>query len=284
MDKKIGFLAAVSVAAFLTAGCSSFRGSSQGAYGSDYGSGSSQTARTGQVAGGGQVSGNGQVSDDASGGTRRNRWFGQQYRDTSAATCKPCATAPKPATQNTYTYRPAAKPKTAYKPPVKQAGQHNQQWYIDRWNRQQQQQQQQQAVKKPVNTSTYSGYGSGNYDAGNQGSSTYYDYSSASGSYSAPKPATSAATSNKSIYTGSYQQKTYKPYNPTTYAGGSAATTDTATTTVASSGGGSTYTVKKGDTVFEIMRQTGVYWKDIIRINDLQPPYNINPGQIIRLK
>lgn len=278
MDKKIGFLAVVSVAALMASGCSSVRGSNQGAYGSD-GYGSSQ------VSGGGQVAGSGQVANDSAtdgtATTRRNRWFGQQYRDTSAATCKPCATAPKPATQNTYTYRPAPKPKTVTKPPVKQAGQHNQQYYIDRWNRQQQQAN--KPAPKPANTSTYTGYGSGNYDAGNQSSSTYYDYSSASGT----KPATpvNTSTSNKSIYTGSYQQKTYKPYNPTTYAGGSAAsTTNTSVVSSSAGGSGSTYTVRKGDTVFEIMRQTGVYWKDIIRINDLQPPYNISPGQTIRLK
>lgn len=286
MDKKIGFLAVVSVAALMASGCSSFRGSSQGAYGSDgSGSGSSQVARSGQVAGSGQVANDTATGDTATTTTtRRNRWFGQQYRDTSsAATCKPCATAPKPAAQNTYTYRPAPKPKTVSRPAVKQAGQHNQQYYVDRWNRQQQQAS--KPAAKPANTSTYTGYGSGNYDAGNQSSSTYYDYSSASGAKPAAPAATS--TSNKSIYTGSYQQKTYKPYNPTTYTGGTAATTTTkSSTAVVNSGGGSgsTYTVRKGDTVFEIMRQTGVYWKDIIRINNLQPPYSISPGQTIRLK
>jgi len=291
MDKKIGFLAAISIAAMTVTGCSSMRGSSQGAYGSDSygsgsGSGSSQVSGSGQVAGSGQVSNNDSVSSSGSG--RRSRLFGQQYRDTKPATCKPCATA-APKAQNTYTYRPAPKPKTVYRPPAKTtyraparpAGQHSQQWYVDRWKRQQQ-----QARNKPrpaANNNTYSGYGSGNYDAGSQGSNTsYYDFSSANAT---KKANTNVATSNKSIYTGSYQQKTYKPYNPTTYAGGSTATTNTSSTVVSSSGGGaSSYTVKKGDTVFEIMRQTGVYWKDIIRINGLQPPYNISPGQIIRLK
>lgn len=49
--------------------------------------------------------------------------------------------------------------------------------------------------------------------------------------------------------------------------------------------GGNSYTVKRGDTVFQVMRNTGVYWKDIIRLNNLQAPnYQINPGQTLRLK
>ena len=284
MDKKIGFLVAISaITMIMTSGCSSFRGANQGAYGADeYGSGSasSQRTRTGQVSGSGQV--------DNGGGSRRGLF--SQQRATAPATCKPCASSSN--SQNTYTYRPAPKPKTVYKPPAKtvyhaparQTGQHSQQWYIDRWNRQQQQ------SRKPVvrsNASTYSGYGNSGYDAGNNSSSTYYDYSSASGTNTNNAAVTSStATSNKSIYTGSYQQKTYKPYKPKTYTGGSSATTYSGGSSVASSSGGSasTYTVKKGDTVFEIMRQTGVYWKDIIRINGLTPPYNINPGQTIRLK
>jgi len=288
MDKKLGFLVAISaITMIMTSGCSSFRGSGQGAYGADdYGSGSSQISRTGQVSGSSQV-------DNSNGGGSRRGFFSQQ-RAPAPATCKPCASSSKP--QNTYTYKPAPKPKTTYRPPAKtvyraparQAGQHSQQWYIDRWKRQQQQQQYRKPAPRPrSNVSTYSGYGSGGYDAGSNSSSTYYDYSSASGSNtSKPAVTSSTATSNKSIYTGSYQQKTYKPYNPKTYTGGSSATTYSSSTTTTSSGGSgsSTYTVKKGDTVFEIMRQTGVYWKDIIRINGLTPPYNINPGQIIRLK
>ncbi len=279
MDKKLGFLIAFSaITMVMTSGCSSFRGSSQGAYGAnDYGSGSSQMTRTGQVSGSSQVD---------NGGSRRGLF--SQQRASAPATCKPCASSNS---QNTYTYKPAPKPKTTYRPPAKtvyraparQTGQHSQQWYIDRWKRQQQQQRRKPAPRS--NVSTYSGYGSSAYDTGSN--ATYYDYSSASGANSSKATVTSStATSNKSIYTGSYQQKTYKPYNPKTYTGGSSATTYSSGSTVtsSSSSGGSTYTVKKGDTVFEIMRQTGVYWKDIIRINGLTPPYNINPGQIIRLK
>ncbi len=277
MDKRIRLilLATISSVAMLTSACTSFRGSSQGAYGSDeYGSGSSQMSRTGQVSGSSS-----QV--DSSG---RRGFFSQQR---APATCKPCGSTSTAPAQNTYTYKPAPKPKpkTVYKPPAPQAGQHSQQWYIDRWNRQQQQQRTQAKPVVRSNTSTtYTGYGNGGYDAGTSNTGTYYDYSSASGANTTAPSSTS--TSNKSIYTGSYQQKTYQPYKPKTYTGGSSATTTYAgaSTTGASGASGGTYIVKKGDTVFEIMRQTGVYWKDIIRINNLQPPYNISPGQVIRLK
>lgn len=45
------------------------------------------------------------------------------------------------------------------------------------------------------------------------------------------------------------------------------------------------YVVKKNDTVFEVMRKTGVNWQKIIRLNHLQPPnYTIHPGQSLRIK
>lgn len=45
------------------------------------------------------------------------------------------------------------------------------------------------------------------------------------------------------------------------------------------------YIVKKKDTLFEIMRQTGVHWKTIVKINNLKAPkYNIFPGQQLRIK
>ena len=250
MDKKIKLLAVVSVIAVMTSGCSRY-GTGQSVGGDGYASnstaGSSQVARTGQVSRGGL--------------------FGQRR----SSTCAPCAA--NSSSNNTYTYKPAAKPVYKAAPKPKPAGQRSQQYYIDKWNRE-------QAQQKNNNTQNYTGYG--NTGASN---ATYYDYSSA-GKTTAPAPNVSA--SNKSIYTGSYQQPTYKPYQPTTYAGGSAATTNTTTTysgAATSSGGGSTYTVKKGDTVFEVMRQTGVYWKDIISLNNLvAPAYTINPGQILRLK
>lgn len=51
--------------------------------------------------------------------------------------------------------------------------------------------------------------------------------------------------------------------------------------TIASSG---YYTVQKGDTVFQVMRNTGVYWKDIIRLNKLQgSDHPLTPGQTLIL-
>lgn len=45
------------------------------------------------------------------------------------------------------------------------------------------------------------------------------------------------------------------------------------------------YVVKSKDTVFEVMRKTGVHWKEIIRLNDLKAPdYTIFPGQSLRIK
>jgi LysM repeat protein len=45
------------------------------------------------------------------------------------------------------------------------------------------------------------------------------------------------------------------------------------------------YVVKPKDTVFEVMRQTGVHWKEIIRLNNLKAPsYVIYPGQSLRVR
>ena len=273
MNSKIKLLAVASMVAVMASGCSSYRGASQAGVNAD-----ASTKSVGAYAGG-QVARTGQVA---------RRGFGQQGSRTAVVndSCAACAASKA---QSTYTYKPAKpvvqapRPAVVQRPVVQQqqAGQHNQQYYIDRWNRQQQQQQQRPApvvVQQPQQQATnYAGYG--------QNNTTYVDYSSAA---KTTPVQTSAATSNKSIYTGSYQQKTY---TPTTYSGGSAATTNSgsayanAKATVASTGGsGSTYSVKKGDTVFEIMRQTGVYWKDIISMNNLTPPYAISPGQTLRLK
>jgi LysM repeat protein len=122
-------------------------------------------------------------------------------------------------------------------------------------------------------------------------STQYIDYTGGVGA-TAPAP-TAQAPSNKSLYTGSYQQPstTYTQYTPKTYTDGAASSSTTSYTSdstynaPAASSNGSTYTVKKGDTVFEVMRQTGVYWKEIISMNNLQgPSYTIQPGQQLRLK
>lgn len=246
MENKIKLLAVASFVAVFASGCSGYNNGSDDSY--------SSTNGTSQNSGSGQVSKN-------------------------SKTCAPCDAKKR----TTYTYN--QKPRVVYKPAVGKPaakGSHNQQYYIDRWNSQQN-----KARTKTTNTvkrnTNNSGYGNGYYKPNTASSTTYYDYSSAG-----RKPATTGkvlTASNKSIYTGSYQKRTYKPYKPTTYAVGANSTTNyTAPSTTNRGGGGSSYVVKKGDTVFEIMRQTGVYWKDIIRLNNLTAPYNINPGQSIRLK
>nr|CAA6800693.1 MAG: Unknown protein [uncultured Thiotrichaceae bacterium] len=45
-----------------------------------------------------------------------------------------------------------------------------------------------------------------------------------------------------------------------------------------------TFHVKKGHTVYEVMRQTGVPVKKIISMNGLKAPYHINTGQRLRLR
>lgn len=284
MDRKIKFLAVASLVAVMASGCSSnsYRGASQAGVNAG-----ANTKSVGAYAGG-QVARTGQVA---------RRGFGQQGSNTAAVANDSCAVCAASKAQNTYTYKPATKPvvqaprpAVVQRPVVRQqtvqTGQHNQQYYIDRWNRQQQQQQQRPAPRpvqqqQPQQQQNYAGYG--------QNNTTYVDYSSAART-TTPAPAVSSATSNKSIYTGSYQQKTY---TPTTYSGGSSATTNSgsayanakaAVASTSTGGSGSTYSVKKGDTVFEIMRQTGVYWKDIISMNNLSPPYAISPGQTLRLK
>ena len=281
MNSKMKLLAVASMVAIMVSGCSSYRGASQAGV-STGGVGAGAVAATGQVARAGQVAGAGQV-----------RGFGQQRSHSAVVATDSCAACAAAKAQSTYTYKPAtpvaAVPAVQAPRPV--ANGKSQQYYIDRWNRQQAQLAQQQRrpvapvqqAPRPVAPSTnYAAYGQ---QQQGQSNTTYYDYSSAGRTTEqAPVPTpppTTVAASNKSIYTGSYQKPSY---TPTTYSGGTAAKTNTAVQVASTSGAGGSYIVKKGDTVFEIMRQTGVYWKDIISLNSLQPPYNINPGQNIRLK
>lgn len=46
----------------------------------------------------------------------------------------------------------------------------------------------------------------------------------------------------------------------------------------------STYTVKAHDTIYEVMRQTGVHVSTLIQLNQLAEPYGIEVGQSLRLK
>ncbi|MCX7188938.1 MAG: peptidoglycan DD-metalloendopeptidase family protein [Methylotenera sp.] len=45
-----------------------------------------------------------------------------------------------------------------------------------------------------------------------------------------------------------------------------------------------TYTVKKGDNLFSIGLEHGYYYKDIAQNNNISPPYNIQVGQVLKLK
>ncbi|MDD5395106.1 MAG: LysM peptidoglycan-binding domain-containing protein [Thiothrix sp.] len=136
------------------------------------------------------------------------------------------------------------------------------------------------AYNPPANNNPYTGSTSaGDYSsystpkpATNTGSSYYYDYS---GSGSNATGSTAATGSN----TG-----TYYDYGYTGSTGGTTSTTAPASTG-GTYAGGDTYVVQQRDTVFQVMRNTGVYWKDIIRLNNLQAPdYTIKPGQTLRLK
>ncbi|EPE9330553.1 LysM peptidoglycan-binding domain-containing protein, partial [Klebsiella aerogenes] len=42
---------------------------------------------------------------------------------------------------------------------------------------------------------------------------------------------------------------------------------------------GSTYTVKRGDTLYAISRSTGTSVRDLARLNNISPPYTIEVGQ-----
>lgn len=48
--------------------------------------------------------------------------------------------------------------------------------------------------------------------------------------------------------------------------------------------GDGTYQVRQGETLFEVMRKTGVPVNDIIRLNQLPAPYHLRAGQALILK
>lgn len=128
-----------------------------------------------------------------------------------------------------------------------------------------------QAASKPkADTSYY-------YDtpkpktSNNSASTSYYNY------YDYSAPATSTAPDPKPNTTASVTT------NSTSYYDTSTPSTPSTNNNVSSNT--DAYVVKRGDTVFQVMRNTGVYWKDIIRLNNLQAPnYTISPGQRLALK
>lgn len=120
--------------------------------------------------------------------------------------------------------------------------------------------------------------------AANTGNSSYYDYSSGSSStyYNTAKPKASPNTSSNN---------SYYDYSAPSSSGSSTASNTSSSSASAGSfapnnySGGNAYTVQRGDTVFQVMRNTGVYWKDIIRMNNLKAPnYKIVPGQRLKLR
>lgn len=50
-----------------------------------------------------------------------------------------------------------------------------------------------------------------------------------------------------------------------------------------SSSSGDVYTVKRGDTLYKISRQTGTSVRDLARLNGISPPYTIEVGQRLKL-
>lgn len=162
-----------------------------------------------------------------------------------------------------------------------------QQWYIDRFNRQQAANAggtgyvpPKPIVVKPYVAPTYTPPKPISYVAPAPATKTQTQYVD----YTGGVEATITTPTNKNLYTGSYQQPntTYQQYQPKTYTGGAGSGS---TGTSANTSGAGAYVVKKGDTVFEVMRQTGVYWKEIISMNNLQAPtYTIQPGQTLRLR
>jgi LysM repeat protein len=155
-----------------------------------------------------------------------------------------------------------------------------------------------------TNTSAYNNYGNygaqqpqqpaaNSYGYTAPASPSYYDYSAgtaSSGTYTAPASNNYGSSNYSSGYnagasSGSYYDYAAPKATPkNTYRSTVPAAPRTSSVTTPSTGG-SSYTVQKGDTVFQVMRNTGVYWKDIIRLNNLEAPnYPLNPGQRLKLK
>jgi hypothetical protein len=228
---------------------------------------------------------------------RTQQWYIDQYNREQAAKKAKANTTTNGRTQqwyiDQYNRQQAAAKQQQQTQQVASNGR-TKQWYIDRFNRQQAAKAAAPAYVPPKPVVVTKPYVAPAYVPPKP---IVYN---APKSYVAPAPATKTQTqyvdytggvaatattpTNKNLYTGSYQQPntTYQQYTPKTYTGG--ANSGNAVSTAAASGAG-TYIVKKGDTVFEVMRQTGVYWKEIISMNNLQAPsYTIQPGQALRLR
>lgn len=91
-----------------------------------------------------------------------------------------------------------------------------------------------------------------------------------------PATSTNSAMLPQSSYTPAYE-----PYGTTGY--GYSQTSDTTTTNQPDRKSSSLYLVEKGDTLYAVMRKTGIPSKEIININRLPPPYNLRAGQSLKL-
>ena len=125
----------------------------------------------------------------------------------------------------------------------------------------------------------------GSWGSDPQGLRSAYRYSSTPSAQSSGVGFRAARTINPLPFTGkgtADQVSSYYDYSGST--SGTTATTSPTSKKGAYTGVG-TYVVQPGDTVFQVMRNTGAYWKDIIRLNNLQAPdYAIKPSQTLRLK
>lgn len=126
-------------------------------------------------------------------------------------------------------------------------------------------------TQQPSNT-TYYDYSGGSSSTG----SSYYNYGGSKGN-AANNNVSHSHNGRSHSHTLPASGTNHTHQGETSFAGGNT-----------TSGGGSNtdvYIVKPKDTVFQVMRNTGVYWKTIIKLNNLQAPdYTISPGQRLRLK
>lgn len=126
---------------------------------------------------------------------------------------------------------------------------------------------------------------------GSYSTNTYQPYSPKTYTSGANNSNTSKNTSNNSYNANSYD--TYTSGGSDTYVAPSSSASSSSNSSSYSGSniatgsykkGDKNYTVQRKDTVFSVMRLTGVYWKEIIKMNNLTPPYTISPGQSLRLK
>lgn len=133
-------------------------------------------------------------------------------------------------------------------------------------------------------------YGGSNYDTGNNSGGNFYgDIGSGGGNnYSGNSYGGNNSGSNydnnNTNYGSGYGDNAYDTYG----SGSSSSSNSDDLEDVKDPNyrkGDTYYTVQKTNTVFAVMRITDVYWKDVVKWNNLEAPkYTIYPGQRLRLK